>query len=58
MATLIVASFVKHFDEIPLIILNKKLDVLGINETRLDSAISDEIAGIDGYNVLEMRWCV
>ena len=34
MAMLSVASLVKHLDEIRLILLDKKLDVLAINETR------------------------
>ena len=33
-------------------LLDKKLDVLAINETRLDSTISDGFVSIDGYNVL------
>ena len=46
------ASLVKHLDEIRLIPLDKKLDVLAINETRLDSTISDGLVSIDGNNVL------
>ena len=41
MAMLNVASLVKHLDELRLMLLDKKLDVLTINETRLDSTISD-----------------
>ena len=52
MAMLNVASLVKHLDEIRLILLDKKLDVSAINETRLDSTISDRLVSIDGYNVL------
>ena len=50
MAMFNVASLavVKQLGEIRLILLQKKLDVLTINETRLDSTIS----GINGYNVL------
>ena len=43
---------VKHLDEIRLILLDKKLDVLATNETRLDSTIFDGLVSIDGYNVL------
>ena len=52
MAMLNVASLVKHLDEIRLILLDRNLDVLAINETRLDSTISDGLVSIDGYNVL------
>ena len=52
MAMLNLASLVKHLDEIRLILLDKKLDVLAINETRLDSTISDGLVSIDSYNVL------
>ena len=52
MAMLNVASLVKHLDEIRLILLDKKLDVLAINETRLDSTNFDELVSIVGYNVL------
>ena len=52
MVMLNVASLVKHLDEIRLILLNKKLDVLAINENRLDSTASDGLVSISGYNVL------
>ena len=51
-AMLNVASLVKHLDELRLMLLDKKLDVLAISETRLDSTISDGLVRIDGYNVL------
>ena len=47
-----IASLVEHLDEIQLILLDKKLDILSINETRFDSTISDRLVSIDGYNVL------
>ena len=52
MAMLNVTSLVKHLDEIRLILLDKKLDILAINETRFDSTISDGLVSINGYNVL------
>ena len=30
----------------------KKLDVLALNETRLDSSISDDLVSIEGYDIL------
>jgi hypothetical protein len=29
----------------------KKFDILALNETRLDSPISDELVGVDGYDL-------
>ena len=52
MAMLNVASLLKHLDEIRLILFDKKLDVLAINETRLDTTISDGLVNVDGYNVI------
>ena len=52
MAMLNVASLVKHLDEIRLLLLDKRLDVLAINESRLDSTISDGLVSIDGYDML------
>ena len=31
---------------------DKKLDVLALNETRLNSSISDELLAIDGYDII------
>ena len=31
---------------------DKKIDILALNETRLDSSISDELVGVDGYDLL------
>ena len=58
-----VASVVKHLDEIRILLSDKKLDVLAINETRLDPTIPDGFVSIDGYDVLrkigiEMGRCV
>ena len=47
-----VASVVKHLDEIRILLSDKKLDVLAINETRLDPTIPDGFVSIDGYDVL------
>ena len=49
MAMLNVASLTKYIDEIRLLLYDKKLHVLALNETRLDSSISDELLAIDGY---------
>jgi hypothetical protein len=55
MAMLNIASLPKHLDEIRLLMLllhDKKLDVLALNETRLDSSISDDLMSIEGYDIL------
>ena len=41
MSMLNVASVVKHLDEIRILLSDKKLYVLAINETRLDPTIPD-----------------
>ena len=52
MAMLNIASLPKHLDEIRLLLHDKKLDVLALNETRLDSSISDDLMSIEGYDIL------
>lgn len=52
MAMLNVASLTKYIDEIRLLLYDKKLDVLALNETRLDSSISDELLAVDGYDII------
>ena len=47
-----VASLTKHLDEIRLLLHDKKIDILALNETRLDSSISDEPVAIDGYDLI------
>lgn len=52
MVMLNIASLPKHFDEICLLLHDKKLDVLALNETRLDPPISDDLMSIEGYDIL------
>ena len=52
MAMLNVASLTKYIDEIRLLLCDKKIDVLALNETRLDSSISDELLAMDGYDII------
>ena len=51
MAMLNIASLPKHLDEIRLLLHAKKLDVLALNETRLDSSISDDLMSIEASRV-------
>ena len=52
MAMLNIASLPKHLDKIHLLLHDKKLDILTLNETRLDSSISDNLVSIEGYDIL------
>ena len=52
MAMLNIASLPKHLDEICFLLHDKKLDILILNETRLDSSISDNLVSIKGYDIL------
>ena len=52
MALLNIASLPKHLDEIRLLLHDKKLDVLALNETHLDSSISDDLTSIEDYDIL------
>ena len=49
-ANLNITSLIKHIDELRIIYMhNQELDVLGINETRLDSDVPIDLISIDGY---------
>ena len=52
MAMLNIVSLPKHLDEIRLLLHDKKMDVLALNETRLDPTISDELVNVEGYDIL------
>ena len=52
MAMLNIASLPKHLNEIRFLLHDKKLDILTLNETRLDSSISDNLVCIEGYDIL------
>jgi exonuclease III len=44
-----IASLVKHVDELKIYLEKEPLDVLSINETRLDETISTDTVSIPGY---------
>ena len=52
MASLNIASLVLHIDEIRALLHDKYFDVICLNETRLDTTISDEQVFIDGYTII------
>lgn len=49
-ASLNITSLLKHIDELTIIMNNRELDVLAINETRLDPSVSLDLIRIQGYN--------
>jgi hypothetical protein len=52
-AALNIVSLVRHIDELKMVMSSgQTLDILAINETRLDSTISDKDISIIGYNVV------
>ena len=52
MASLNVTSLTKHIDELRILLANYPLDVLSINETRLDEGILNSEICIPGYEIV------
>ena len=48
MASLNIASLLKHIDELRVVMHNNDIDVLAINETRMDSTIPIELISLSG----------
>ena len=48
-ASLNVASLLKHIDELRILMNNKEIYVLAINETRLDNNIPIQLTTVQGY---------
>ena len=51
-AFLNIVSLPKKFDEVKLTLSSKSLDIFALNETRLDSTITDGMVNIDGYDIV------
>lgn len=51
-ACLNIASLPKHIDELKLFMSDQVLDILAINESRLDESIPDSMVDIPGYQIL------
>ena len=51
MGMLNITSLPKHIDEIRILLTDQCLDVLALNETRLDDNISNEDIHIDSYDL-------
>ena len=52
MASLNIVSLNKHIDELGAVLVNSPLEVMAVNETRLDESIPDELISVPGYNVI------
>jgi hypothetical protein len=51
-AALNIFSLVRHIDELKMVMSSQTLDILAINEMRLDSTLADKDISIIGYNVV------
>ncbi len=51
-ANLNVNSLTRHVDDIRIMLTNYPFDILAINETKLDSSISDSEIYINGYTII------
>ena len=51
-ALLNVNCLTKHIDELKVFMANKPLDVLAINESKLDLVDSDRLVNLEGYNIV------
>ena len=49
-ASLNIASLPKHIDELRIVMSNNEIDVLAINESRIDSTIPNNMISIYGYS--------
>ena len=52
LASLNITSLPKHIDELRILLADKSIDVLSINETRLDETINDQDVYISGYDII------
>ena len=47
-----IASLPKHIDELRVLLSDNPLDILSINETRLDYSVGDDEVYIPGYDII------
>ena len=52
LASLNITSLRKHIDELRVLLADNSLDVLSINETRLDDSVTDNEVHIPGYDII------
>ena len=55
MGSLNINSIVKYIDELRVVMLNQPLDILAINESKLDDNDSDNMLSLDGGYILVRR---
>ncbi len=58
LASLNITSLVYHIDELRVFLASNRVDVLAINETRLDSNIMDSEVHIPGYEIIRRDRCI
>ena len=56
MASLNITSLPKHIDELRIAMKNNEIDVLAINESRMDNSIAPETVTVHGYNWVSKDW--
>ena len=52
MASLNITSLLKHIDELRVFLNDQNIDVLAINETRLNESIFDQEVKVQGYDTI------
>jgi hypothetical protein len=52
LASLNITSLPKHIDELRVLLADRPVDVLSINETRLDNLVADSDVNIPGYEII------
>ena len=52
MASLNITSLLKHIDELRVFLNDQNIDVLAINETRLNDSIFDQEVKVQGYDII------
>ena len=52
MASLNITSLLKHIDELRVFLNDQNIDVLAINETRLNESIFDQEVKVQGYDII------
>ena len=52
MAALNINSLLAHFDDLKVFVLDSKIDVLAINETKIDSSVNDNEIYLPGFEVV------
>ena len=52
MTCLNINSLIKHIDELRILLSNQCVDMLAVNETKLDGSICDNEVTVEGYNII------